>query len=95
LSGCLAFRDSIRFALVAADAGIDVDAAIGRLSLRRGASDDGEGQQGEKHYSLHVPVLLFSYVAASLIWFNTLDESALPAAPVAAAMRCFKSVLAK
>jgi hypothetical protein len=53
----LAFRDSVRFALVAADAGIDIDAAIGRLNLRCGASDDGEGQQGEKHYSLHVPVL--------------------------------------
>ena len=49
----LAFRDSVRFTLVAADAGIDIDAAIGRLNLRRGASDDGEGQQGKKHYSLH------------------------------------------
>jgi hypothetical protein len=51
---CLAFRDSVRFALIATDAGIDIDAAISRLNLRRGASDDGEGEQGEKHYSLHV-----------------------------------------
>jgi hypothetical protein len=40
-----------------------------RLNQLRQASNDGEGQQREKHH-FYVSVLLSSWVAASSIWFN-------------------------